>query len=121
MLNLIFREFEIIQSYKFACEPAGNGRFQVWKVSEVKADFKFMYYKKKSPKLHFIKFCYRNFVAVICEVGWGLGGGRERRLFLQNTRNHASKRSLRNCVPAKTGQLLRKTSKETAAKSTGLT
>ena len=70
MLNLIFREFEIIQSYKFACEPAGNGRFQVWKVSEVKADFKFMYYKKKSPKLHFIKFCYRNFVAVICEVGW---------------------------------------------------
>lgn len=48
MLNLIFREFEIIQSYKFACEPAGNGRFQVWKVSEVKADFKFIYYKKKS-------------------------------------------------------------------------
>lgn len=47
MLNLIFREFEIIQSYKFACEPAGNGRFQVWKVSEVKADFKFMYYIKK--------------------------------------------------------------------------
>ena len=53
MLNLIFREFEIIQSYKFACEPAGNGRFQVWKVSEVKADFKFMYYKKKSK----IAFC----------------------------------------------------------------
>ena len=54
MLNLIFREFEIIQSYKFACKPAGNGRFQVWKVSEVKADFKFIYFKKKS-KIAFYK------------------------------------------------------------------